>query len=494
MSDVNSNSIRNDRQENLKALKAAGQIPYPAKTKRTHSITEVLEQYELLETAGDIFTIAGRVMSIRGHGAIMFISLDDGTGSLQVFASRDALGNELFDLLKTAINTGDFIEATGSAYTTKRGTKALGAGEWLPLSKALANLPTTHFGLKEDDERYRKRYLDILLNPEVKDMFLKKAIYWKASRRFLENKGFLEVHTPTLEVTTGGAEAKPFTTHHDDFDIDVYLRISIGELWQKRLMAAGLQCVFEVGRAYRNEGTSPDHLQEFTNIEFYAAYMNFTDGLNLLEEHIRYVLDEVFGGQRLFQMKEFTIDFTEPFKRIDYVETVKEKTGVDVLLATDTELAATVKKLEIEHEGDNRERLTDTLWKYCRKNIAGPLWLTGHPKLVSPLAKENPEQTGKVLRAQLIMAGTEFNNCFAELNDPLEQAARFKEQEELLKAGDNEAMMPDWEFVKMLEHGMPPTFGASTLGDRFFAYLVDQPIRETQYFPLMKPRDIGDTN
>ena len=201
-----------------------------------------------------------------------------------------------------------------------------------------------------------------------------------------------------------------------------------------------------------------------------------------------------FGCLRLFTIKGFTVDFTEPFKQIDYVETVKEKTGVDVLSATEAELKTAVEKLAIEHEGDNRERLTDTLWKYCRKSIAGPVWLTNHPKLVSPLAKENPEKPGKVLRAQLIMAGTEFNNCFAELNDPKEQTARFKEQEELLKAGDDEAMMPDWEFVEMLEHGMPPTFGASTLGERFFAYLVDKPIRETQYFPLMKPRGDGDSD
>ena len=189
MSEVNANSIKDDRQENLKALKVAGLNPYPAETKRTHTITEALEQYENLETSGDIFTIAGRVMSLRGHGAIMFISLDDGTDEMQVFASREALGDEQFDLLETAINTGDFIEVTGPAHTTKRGAKALGAGEWRPLSKALANLPTAHFGLKDDDERYRKRYLDILLNPEVKEMFLKRAAYWRASRRFLENKG-----------------------------------------------------------------------------------------------------------------------------------------------------------------------------------------------------------------------------------------------------------------------------------------------------------------
>lgn len=489
---TNHNSIRSDRKKNLISIRRADLNPYPAKTNRTHTITEILSQYETLATEKTEFTVVGRIMSEREHGAIMFADLDDGTSAIQIFLAREELGDEKFDFLIKTINTGDFIEVSGTTYITKRGTKAIAAKEWRLLSKALANLPTTHFGLKDDDDRYRKRYLDILLNPELKTMFLKKAAYWRASRRFLEDKGFLEVHTPTLEVTTGGAEAKPFVTHHNDFDIDVYLRISIGELWQKRLMAAGFQRVFEIGRAYRNEGSSPDHLQEFTNIEFYVAYMNFTDGLKLLEDHIRYVLDEVFAGQRQFDMKGFKVDFTEPFKTIDYVETVKEKTGVDILNVSDSNLAATVKKLKIKHEGDNRERLTDTLWKYCRKSIAGPVWLTGHPKLISPLAKEDEAMPGRVLRAQLVMAGTEFNNCFAELNDPEEQTARFKEQEELLKAGDDEAMMPDWEFVEMLEHGMPPTFGASSLGERFFAYLVDKPIRETQFFPLMKPKADGD--
>lgn len=479
---------RADRERKRETLRTAGMNPYPAETGRTHTLAAVLEDFKSLQESESPFVVAGRVMAIRGHGALAFVDLSDGTAKMQAFFSKDAMSQEHFDLLLDTISAGDFIEVTGKAFVTKREMNAVGVTSWRVLTKAMLALPSEHFGIKDEDDRLRKRYLDILLNQETRDMFKKKAAFWRASRRFLEDQNFEEVHTPTLETTTGGAEANPFVTHHDDFDIDVFLRISVGELWQKRLMAAGIPRVFEVGRVYRNEGTSPDHLQEFTNIEFYAAYMNFDDGLKLLEAHIHYVLDEAFDGQRVFTMKDFEVDFTGPFEKIDYVETIQKATGINVVTATYEELAEKVAELGIAHEGNNRERLTDTLWKYCRKSIAGPVWLTGHPKLVSPLSKESDAQDGTVLRAQLVMAGAEFNNCFAELNDPDEQRERFEAQAELLAQGDDEAMMPDWEFVEMLEHGMPPTFGAATLGERFFAYLVDKPIRETQYFPLMKPK------
>lgn len=483
--------LRADREKKRDALIAAGHPVYPASSACTHTLAQITNTFEALQQSGESITTAGRIMALRTHGAIAFVDLFDGTERMQLFFSKELMDDMAFDLFVDTMSIGDFIEVTGTAYVTKRGVDAVAVTSWEVLVKALMTIPTEHFGIKDEDEKLRKRYLDILLDPATQDMFKKKAAFWRASRRFLEDKGFLEVHTPTLETTTGGAEANPFVTHHDDFDIDVYLRISVGELWQKRLMAAGIPRTFEVGRVYRNEGTSPDHLQEFTNIELYAAYLNFEDGLTLLEEHIAYVLDEAFAGQRRFTIKGFEVDFTGPFPRIDYVETIKDKTGVDVVTASYEELLEKVQELGIEHEGSNRERLTDTLWKYCRKQIAGPVWLTGHPKLVSPLSKENPEKPGTVLRAQLIMAGAEFNNCFAELNDPEEQRERFEAQAELLAQGDNEAMMPDWEFVEMLEYGMPPTFGAASLGERFFAYLVDRPIRETQYFPLMRPKSQG---
>jgi lysyl-tRNA synthetase class 2 len=477
-----------ERRRKRDMLVEAGMNPYTAKSGQTHALKAVAEGFDALVAGAQSVTVVGRVMALRVHGGSAFADLFDGTAKFQLFFSKDAVGEELFELFVNAIDLGDFIEATGVPFVTKRETKAIGVSVWHVLTKALQAIPSEHFGIKDEEERYRKRYLDILLDPELQELFKKKSAFWSASRRFLEEKGFAEVHTPTLESTTGGAEANPFVTHHDDFDMSIFLRISVGELWQKRLMAAGIPRTFEVGRVYRNEGTSPDHLQEFTNIELYAAYMNFDDGLSMLEEHVQYVLDHAFEGKRQFFIKGFDVDFSGPFKRIDYVDTVKEMTGVDVVAASYDELLATVTKLGIAYEGNNRERLTDTLWKFCRKKIVGPVWLTGHPKLVSPLSKEAEEKKGTVLRGQLIIAGAEFNNCFAELNDADEQRHRFELQAELLKKGDTEAMMPDFEFVEMLEFGMPPTFGAATLGERFFAYLVDKPIRETQYFPLMRPK------
>lgn len=477
-----------ERKKKKDILEAHGINPYPADSHQTHTGAGFQTDFSELQEQQLSVTLVGRVMAMRLHGSLAFIDLNDGTEKVQLMCTKDALGTEAFALLVDTVDTGDFVECSGVAGLTKREVPALMVRKWRMLAKSMMPMPTEHFGIKDNDERLRKRYLEILLDAEWQDIFRKKSLFWKASRRFLEDKGFAEVHTPSLELTTGGAEANPFVTHHDDFDIDVYLRISVGELWQKRLMAAGLPRVYEVGRVYRNEGTSPDHLQEFTNIEFYAAYVNFDDGLHLLEEHIHYVLDEAFAGQKQFSIRGHEVDFSQPFARIDYVQTIEEQTGLNVIQASDDELLQKVTELNIEHEGANRERLLDTLWKYCRKNIAGPVWLTGQPTLVSPLSKSDPDKLGTVLRGQLIMAGAEFNNCFAELNDPEEQRQRFETQAALLAGGDNEAMMPDWEFVEMLEYGMPPTFGAATLGERFFAYLVDKPIRETQYFPLMRSK------
>ena len=300
-------------------------------------------------------------------------------------------------------------------------------------------------------------------------------------------QGFFEVETPTLEVTTGGAEANPFKTHHDDFDIPVYLRISVGELWQKRLMAAGYEKVFEIGRVYRNEGSSPNHLQEFTNMEFYWAYADYEMGMKLAHELYQEIALKVFGKTK-FKTRGFEYDLAGEWPKIDYREEVLKQTGIDVLQTSEKEMKKKLKELAVEYEGDNRERLTDTLWKYCRKNIAGPVFLVNHPKLVSPLAKAKPENPELTERFQIIIAGAEVGNGFSELNDPIDQYNRFKLQEELIDRGDKEAMMPDWEFVEMLEHGMPPTCGFG-FGERLFAFLVDKSVRETTLFPLMKPKN-----
>jgi lysyl-tRNA synthetase class 2 len=360
------------------------------------------------------------------------------------------------------------------------------AQDWRLLSKAIMPVPDAWYGLKDEDERYRKRYLDLLLNPELRDIFIKKALFWEVTRDFMKKKGFFEVETPTLETSTGGAEANPFKTHHNDYDLDVYLRISVGELWQKRLMAAGYEKVFEIGRVYRNEGSSPDHLQEFSNLEFYWAYANYEQGMTLVQELYQELAMRVFGRTK-FSTKGFEYDLAGNWPRIDYKAEVLKQTGIDVLTATEEEMKAKLEELAVKYEGDNKERLTDTLWKYCRRQIAGPAFLINNPKLVSPLSKSKVENPDLTERFQVIIAGSEVGNGFSELNDPVDQRQRFELQQELIDRGDQEAMMPDWEFVEMLEHGMPPTCGFG-FGERLFAFMIDKPVRESTLFPLMRPK------
>jgi len=477
--------IRAEREKKRELLVNAGMDPYTAESNRTHEIKSVLEDFDSLSDEEAELSIAGRVMSLRRHGGSAFADLYDGTGKIQVFFSRDAVGKKLFDLLNETIDPGDFIEVIGIPFITKRGAEALSVSDWRVLTKALQAVPSEHFGIKDEDERYRKRYLDILLNPELREILDKKAKFWEATRSFMKENGFIEVETPTLEITTGGAEARPFIMHHNDFDIDVYLRISIGELWQKRLMAAGYPKTFEIGRAYRNEGSSPEHLQEFTNLEFYQAYADYRDGMKLVQELYRHIAKSVFGTTK-FTTRGHTFDLADEWKEIDYVDEIKRQTSIDVLTASKTEMEAKLKELGVEYEGENKERATDSLWKYCRKQISGPAFLVNHPVLVAPLAKKIPG-TEKVEMFQPIIAGSELGRGYSELNDPEDQRKRFEEQRKLLEAGDDEAMMPDWEFVEMLEYGMPPTCGFG-FGERLFAFMIDKPLREVQTFPLMKPR------
>ncbi len=478
--------LRADREAKIAKLQAKGINPYPSQANVTHTVQAVLGDFVALNNSQETLTIAGRILAMREHGALAFLDIYDGTGKLQGFCQVDELGEEKFNLLLETMSTGDFIEVSGPAYVTKRETQAIMVKDWRVLGKALSNIPTEHFGIQDEDERYRKRYLDLMLDPELRELFVKKAQFWAVTREFMTRHGFLEVETPTLEHTTGGAEAAPFKTHHNDFDIDVYLRISIGELWQKRLMAAGYQKTFEIGRAYRNEGTSPEHLQEFTNCEWYWAYADYRDGMKLTRELYIEIAEKVFGTTE-FEARGHTFNLADEWVEIDYVSEIEKQTGINVVSATEDDMKAKLTELGVEYEGDNRERLTDTLWKYCRKNIAGPAFLVNHPKLVAPLAKLR-EDGETVEMFQPIIAGSEVGRGYSELNDPVDQRARFEEQQKLLEAGDEEAMMPDWDFVEMLEYGMPPTCGFG-FGERLFAFLAGKPLRETQLFPLMKPKD-----
>lgn len=478
--------IREARLKKLKILQEAGMNPYPAETERDFEIAKLVEGFDKLTEQNKTVCIAGRIMAMRTQGAIAFADINDGTGKFQVLLKRkEGLSESKFDLFMETADIGDFIQVAGTLFVTKRNEKTLAVSDWKMLSKSLRPLPEKWHGLQDVDERFRKRYLDFIMNPELRDLMVKKTKFWNVVRNFFREKGFLEVETPTLELTTGGAEARPFKTHHNDFDLDIYLRISVGELWQKRLMSAGFPKTFEIGRVYRNEGTSPEHLQEFTNMEFYWAYANYRQGMELVKDLYRLIAKEVFGKTK-FEYNGLSFDLADEWKEIDYAEEIKRQTGIDINSTSDEEIKDKLEDLKVSFKGDNRERLLDTLWKYCRKNISGPAFLINHPVLVAPLAKK---VSGKevVQMFQPIIAGSEVGRGYSELNDPVDQMKRFETQQGLVEKGDEEAMMADFEFVEMLEHGMPPTCGFG-FGERLFAILAGKPIRDLQTFPLMRPK------
>ncbi len=487
--------IRAARLKKLETLKGMGVDPYPAKTERDFEIGKLVENFEKLLNENKKVTIAGRIMALRAQGAIIFCDLFDGThltgsgqvGKFQILLKKgEGVDEKSFDLFLEVVDIGDFIQATGTLFTTKREEKTLQVSSWKMLTKSLRPLPEKWHGLTDIEERYRRRYLDFLMDSELRDLIVKKSKFWDVTREFMKKEGFLEVETPTLELTTGGAEAEPFKTHHNDFDLDMYLRISVGELWQKRLMAAGFPKTFEIGRIYRNEGSSLEHLQEFTNMEFYWGYADYRDGMELVKRLYRKVAQEVFGKTK-FTTRGHTFDLADEWVLIDYTEEMKKQISIDINTATVKEMEKKLDELHIKYEGENKERLTDSLWKYCRKNISGPAFLINHPVLIAPLAKSNPD--GKTVQMfQPIIAGSEMGRGYSELNDPMDQKLRFEAQQKLIDSGDKEAMMPDWEFVEMLEHGMPPTCGFG-YPERLFAFLADKPVRELQTFPLMRPKE-----
>jgi len=482
-------SEREERLQKLGTLRDKGINPYPARSDRTHTVESVLNNFNAWEEKGEHLTITGRLRSKRSHGNLTFCHLQDASGQIQVALSKKEVGTEDYKDFVKLIDIGDFIQVTGTAFVTHKGEQSLMTSEWKLLTKSIRPLPDKWHGLKDEEERLRKRYLDILLNEETRDMVRKRARFWQAMRQFMVERGFLEVETPVLEVTTGGADAKPFVTHHNALDMDVYLRISMGELWQKKLMVAGLEKTFEIGRQFRNEGISPEHLQDYTQIEFYWAYADYEDGMKLVEEMYKYVAQETFGTLK-FHIRGFEVDLGAEWERYDYRETVKQFTGIDILETDEEEIRSKLDELGVDYDekGFNITRAIDNLWKYCRKQLAGPGFLVGVPMAVSPLAKQDEKYPQLTQRFQPIIAGSEMGNGYSELNDPVDQAKRFAEQQKLREAGDEEAQMFDHEFVEALEYGMPPTCGFGT-SERLFSFLMDKPARECQIFPLLKPKD-----
>lgn len=481
--------IISERLRKIKELKEQGINPYPNKYDVKNFTNELHEKYKSLKNeqkTKDKVNLTGRLMTIRDMGKITFCTLQDSQGRIQIVFQEKETPDKIFEFFTKYLDTGDFVGIEGTIFRTKRGELSILVKDVTLLTKSILPLPEKFHGLKDEEEKLRKRYLDILMNLEIKEMFVRKAKFWQTMRNFLINKGFLEVETPILENSAGGASATPFVTHHNALDIEVYLRISMGELWQKKLMIAGYEKTFEIGRQFRNEGMDAEHLQDYTQMEFYWAYANYEDGMKLVEELYKTLAKEVYGKTK-FKINDHEFDLAKKWERIDYAETIKKYTKLDIFKAKDKDIEDKLKELNIEYEKKaGRSTLIDALWKYCRKKISGPAFLIGTPVEVSPLAKRDPQDTKKVERFQPILAGSEVGNGYSELNDPIDQENRFKEQQAMKDAGDIEAHTHDTDFVEALKYGMPPTCGFG-VSERLFAFFEGKPIRETVIFPLMKP-------
>jgi len=481
--------LRKTRIEKLKKLEASGVLAYPAKTKRTNTVKQALDSFEKI-FLGRLkrVVLSGRIMAIRAHGKVVFLNIQDGTGNIQALIKEDKVGQNGFKFFQDHFDIADFIEVKGNLFKTKRGEKTIEVEDFKMLAKALLPLPEKWHGLQDVEEKLRKRYLDIIFNPELMEMVEKRSIFWNSMREFLVKKGFLEVETPVLETTAGGADARPFATHHNALDMDVYLRISMGELWQKRLMVAGFEKTFEIGRQFRNEGMDAEHLQDYSQMEFYWAYADAEQGMKLVEEMYKHIAKKTFGTLK-FKIHGHEVDLGKKWEKYDYASMISKYTKVNILEASLPEMEKALQNLKVEYDkkGFNRVRAMDTLWKYCRKKIGGPGFLIHQPIELDPLAKKSEKDPRFSQRFQVIIAGSEVGKGYSELNDPLDQASRFAEQQKLREAGDEEAQMTDQDFVEAMEHGMPPTCGFG-VSERLFSFLMDKPGRECQIFPLMRPK------
>ena len=477
---------RNERLRKLETLRQLGVEPYPAKSERTHTCAEVLSKYD--ELANKEVVVAGRVASIRSFGKLAFIKLRDQSGDVQLYLQRDdvaeldaargVLGMKQLKLL----DTGDFIEAKGVMTTTQTGEKSVGVRELRLLTKSLRPMPEK---LENKEERLRRRYVDMNVNPEVRERFIRRSKFWQATRDYLNSHGFTEVNVPVLEHTTGGADANPFVTHMDALgDQQFYLRIS-HELPLKRLIGAGFEKVYDLGPRFRNENYSDEHLPEHIAMEWYAAYWDWKQGMRFMESMYKDVLQKTFGTLQ-FQLGKFDVDMSGEWEVWDYAEVIRKHYGIDVYNTTIEEVASKLKEYNLEVEKtDSIPRSIDKLWKNIRKDVAGPVWLVNTPKFISPLSKTNPENPETVERFQPVIAGSELGNGFSELNDPIDQLNRFLEQQQMRDAGDEEAMMLDIDYVEMLEYGMPPACGWG-YSERVFWIFEGVTAREGVPFPQLK--------
>lgn len=478
----------NVRLQKINELRSNGIDPFGKRFEVLHHAAEINADYPAND--GQDVIIAGRLMAKRGHGKAGFADLQDFSGKIQLYARLNDMGAEAYELYKL-LDVGDIIGVKGTVFRTKKGEITVAVKKFEVLSKSVRPLPEKWHGLKDVDLRYRQRYLDLIVNPEVKDVFLKRIEIIRAMRHFLEERGFYEVETPMMQPVAGGAAARPFITHHNALDIDLYLRIA-PELYLKRLLVGGFEKVFEINRNFRNEGISTKHNPEFTMMELYQAYADYQEMMKITEDMISSVIQKVLGTSKItFQDRE--IDFSVPWTRISMVDAVQKYTGED-FGHFDTERArqqASALGVEIGKDAVWGQILNAVFEAYVEDKLIQPTFITGHPVEVSPLAKRNPLNPRITDRFELFINAWELANAFSELNDPLDQRKRFEQQLEERAKGDEEAHAMDEDYITALEHGMPPAGGLGIGIDRLVMILTNSPsIRDVILFPAMRPREL----
>lgn len=484
----NLNEILRLRRQKLQELRDNGKDPFIHEKYDADTYSkDIKDHFE--EVEGKVVSVAGRMMSKRRHGKICFMDLLDMKGSIQIFARKDVL-EEAYEDVK-GFDIGDIIGVKGEVFRTEAGEISIRAQEVCLLSKSLQILPEKFHGLKDQDLRYRQRYVDLIVNPEIKEVFYKRTKIIKAIRQFLDKRGFLEVETPILGTVAGGANARPFLTHHNTLDIDMQLRIA-NELFLKRLIVGGFDKVYEMGKMFRNEGMDKNHNPEFTNIELYQAYVDYEEMMRLTESLFEYVAMEVLGTTVInYQGRE--IDLKAPWKRMSMIEAVKEYGDIDFnQITTDEEARAVAKErgLEVDEHWTWGKVLSELFEEYGEQHCIQPTFITGHPVDVSPLAKRSPEDPRLTQRFEAFMNTWELANAFSELNDPIDQRERFEQQVAEKEAGDEEAHPMDYDFINAIEVGLPPTGGLGIGVDRMIMLLTNSPtIRDIVFFPTMKPID-----
>ena len=482
--------LRKIRTQKLEKIKKSGISAYPEKTKRTHKIQEVIDDFNSLAKNKKEVILVGRIKTKREHGGLTFLHFEDGSGIIQGYFKKDKIGERRYQFFLDNFDIGDFIEIRGTLFKTKTGEKTIEARDFKILAKSLLPLPEKWHGLKDIEERFRKRYLDLIFNPEIKKKFELRTKIIKEIREFLEKEGFLEVETPILQPIYGGARAKPFKTHLNALDLNLYLRIA-PELYLKRLLVAGFEKVHEIGRVFRNEGLDRDHNPEFTLSELYWAYADYKDLMKLVEKMLESIIKKIFGSIS-FEYEGKKIDFKTPWPRIEFSQLIKKYTKINIEEVHYEALKKEAKKLGIEIEkGEGKPEIADKIYKkFCLPKIWQPTFIIHHPVGIIPLAKQLEKNPSKLASFQLVAGGCwELVIGFSELNDPLEQRRRFEEQEKFFKEGLEEAQRMDEDFIEALEHGMPPAAGWGLGIDRLVALLTDShSLREVILFPTMRPR------